>query len=114
MGQHHRHLQEDAEEVADVVGAVLGKALGAVAALQQEGLAARDVGQARLEFARLAGKDQRRERRELRLGRGQRRRIRIGRHLRDRLVAPALRGPGGHGRYSHHSESAAAGRQAAV
>jgi hypothetical protein len=38
-GQHDRHLQEDAEEVADVVGAVLGEALGAVAALQQEGLA---------------------------------------------------------------------------
>ncbi len=36
--QHHRHLQEDAEEIADVVGAVFGKAFGAVAALQQERL----------------------------------------------------------------------------
>src|SRR5690606_41460774 len=34
MGQHHRHLQEDAEEITDVVGAVLGEALGAVAALE--------------------------------------------------------------------------------
>ena len=38
-GQHHRHLQEDAEEVADVVRAMFGEAFGAVAALQQEGLA---------------------------------------------------------------------------
>ena len=35
-GQHHRHLQEDAEEVADVVGAMLGEAFGAIAALEQE------------------------------------------------------------------------------
>ena len=67
IGQHHRHLQEDAEEVADVVGAVLGEALGAVAALQQEGLARGDLGQRLLQAARLAGKDQRREGRELRL-----------------------------------------------
>ncbi len=44
-GQHHRHLQEDAEEIADVVGAVLGEALGAIAALEQESLAGRDLGQ---------------------------------------------------------------------
>ncbi len=35
---HHRHLQEHAEEVADVVGRVLFEALGAVAALQHERL----------------------------------------------------------------------------
>ena len=45
-GQHHRHLQEDAKEVADVVGAVLGEAFGAVAAMQQERLAGRDAGEA--------------------------------------------------------------------
>ena len=44
IGQHHRHLQEHAQEVADVVGADvvgarIGEALGAVAALQQETLA---------------------------------------------------------------------------
>ena len=38
-GHHHRHLQEDAEEIADVVGGMLGEALGAIAALQQERLA---------------------------------------------------------------------------
>jgi hypothetical protein len=37
-GQYHRHLQEHPEEVADVVGAVLSKALGAVAAMEQESL----------------------------------------------------------------------------
>ena len=45
MRQNDRHLQEDAEEIADVVGAVLGKALRAIAALQQERLASRDLGQ---------------------------------------------------------------------
>ena len=39
MGQDNRHLQENAEEIADVVGAVLGKALRAVTALQQEAFA---------------------------------------------------------------------------
>ncbi len=68
VGQHHRHLQEDAEEIADVVGAVLGKALGAVAALQQEGPALGHFGQLVLQIAGLAGKDQRRELAQLRLG----------------------------------------------
>ena len=39
IGQDDGHLQQHAEKVADVVGAVLGKALGAIAALQQEGFA---------------------------------------------------------------------------
>ena len=67
-GQHDRHLQEDAEEVADVVGAMLGKALGAVAALQQEGLAGRDLGELLLQLARLTCKNQRRKGRETGLG----------------------------------------------
>ena len=45
-GQHHRHLQQHLEGVADVVGVELGEALGAVAALQQEGLAGGDIGRA--------------------------------------------------------------------
>ena len=60
-GQHHRHLQEHPEEVADVVGGMLGEALGAVAALQQEGLAGRDLASAALELARLTGENERRE-----------------------------------------------------
>ena len=65
IGQHHRHLQEHAQEVADVVGADIvgagvGEALGAIPALQQETLALRDTAKSLLEVARLAGKDQRR------------------------------------------------------
>ena len=71
---HHRHLQEDAEEVADVVGRMLAEALGAIAALQQEGFARRRVAQRALELARLAREDQRRIAGELALDLGQRRR----------------------------------------
>src|SRR3712207_6849402 len=35
-GEHHRHLQEHPEEIADVVGGVLVEALGAAAALRSE------------------------------------------------------------------------------
>ena len=35
-GQDHRHLQEDAEEIADIVGGMFGEAFGAIAALEQE------------------------------------------------------------------------------
>ena len=59
-GQHHRHLQQHLEAVADVVRVELGEAFGAVAALQQEGLAGGDVGQPVLQAARLAGENQRR------------------------------------------------------
>ena len=59
-GQHHRHLQQHAERVADIVGMELGEALRAIAALQQESLALRHLGQRRFEVARLAGEHQRR------------------------------------------------------
>ena len=72
---------------------MLGKAFGAIAALQQESLAARDPRKLLLQLARLAGKNQRREGRELLLDAGKRRRVRIIRHLRDRLSAPALGRP---------------------
>ena len=65
--QHHRHLQEQAEEIADIVGAVLGEALGAIAALKQESLAGGNLRQSAFEVARLAGKNQRRKARKLRL-----------------------------------------------
>ena len=70
IGQHHRHLQEHAQEVADVVGADvvgarIGEAFGAVAALQQETFALGDAAERFLEVARLAGKHQRRIAREL-------------------------------------------------
>mgnify|MGYP000468493539 CR=1 FL=1 len=38
IGQHDRHLQENAEEITDVNRMVFGKALGAIAALKQEAI----------------------------------------------------------------------------
>ncbi len=98
IGQHHRHLQEHAQEVADVVGADvvgarIGEALGAVAALQQEAFARRDAAERLLEIARLAGEHQRRIARELLLDGLQRRLVRVVRHLDDRLAPPAFTRP---------------------
>ena len=97
IGQDDGHLQQHAEEVADVVGAVLGKALGAIAALQQEGFARGDAGQRLFQVAGLAGKHQRRKRGELRLDIGQCLGIGIIGHLQHRPGAPAIgRPPLGH------------------
>jgi hypothetical protein len=62
-------LEDDAERVADVIGAVLGEAFGTVAALEQERLARRDFGERGGQVAGFTGEDQRRECREL-IGRG--------------------------------------------
>ena len=91
-GHHHRHLQEDAEEVADIVGRMLGEALGAIAALQQERLARRGLAERPLELARLAGEDQRRIAGELALDLGQRRAVAIDRRLLDRLRSASCPG----------------------
>ncbi len=88
--QHHRHLQEHAEEVANIVGAMLGEALGAIAALQQEGLALRNLRQLRLQTARLACKNQRRKGLKLSLNVRKLAQIRIDRGLLDRLVPPGF------------------------
>ncbi len=98
VGEHHRHLQEHAQEVADVVGADvvgagLGEALGAVAALQQETLAQGDAAERLLEVAGFTCKNQRREGRELALDRFERRLVRIFGNLQDRLPAPTLTRP---------------------
>jgi hypothetical protein len=99
-GQDHRHLQDQAEGVADVVGRELLEALGAVAALQQEGLAVGDLAQEALQPPRLAGEDQRRHAAQGGLGALQR--VGIGIVRRDvpgGSVAPAGGGPTlGHGR----------------
>ncbi len=76
-GHHHRHLQQQTEGVADVVGAELLEALGAVSALQQEGLALRHLLQELLQPPRLAGEDQGRHPAQLVLDAGERRRVRI-------------------------------------
>ncbi len=63
---------------------MLGEALGAIAALQQKGLAGGHAGELRLELARLAREHERREGRELLLHLVERGHIRIGRDLLDR------------------------------
>jgi hypothetical protein len=93
IGHHHGHLQEGAEEVADVVGAVLGEAFGAVAALQQEGLALCDFREGLLEIARLTRKNEWRKARQALLDLRQRRLVLVDRHLQDRFRPPARRAP---------------------
>ena len=60
IGQHHRHLQDDAKRVADIVGMKFRKALGTITALQQECLAFRHLCQILFQAACFTGKDQRR------------------------------------------------------
>ncbi len=95
IGEHHRHLQEHAEEIADGIGAMLGEALGAVPALEQEGLARGDAGELRLQLARLSGEHERRKSRKLLLNLGERGRVGVDGHLLDRFGAPAVWAPSG-------------------
>ena len=81
IGQHHRHLQQHAEEIADVVGAMFGEAFGAIAALQQEGLAGGYARQRLFQVAGLTCKNQRRKSGKLRLDIRQCLRIGIFGHL---------------------------------
>uniref|UniRef100_A0A0N4ZJN4 LigA n=1 Tax=Parastrongyloides trichosuri TaxID=131310 RepID=A0A0N4ZJN4_PARTI len=93
-GQDHRHLQDQAEGVADVVGRELLEALGAVAALQQEGVARLDLGQVAGELARLARKDKGRHRAQLVFDARQFGGVRIvRRHMQNGLVSPGFGGP---------------------
>ena len=92
-GQDQRHLQEQLEIVADVVGLVLLEALRAVSALQQEALALRHVGQLLLEVAHLLDEHQRGIVAQIALHLFQRRLVRVLRHLEDRLAPPAVQLP---------------------
>src|SRR6185295_14861765 len=78
---------------AEIVGAGLGEALGAVAALQQETFAHGDPAERLLQAARLTGKDQRRKAGELPLDRFERRLVRVVRHLENGLLAPTVARP---------------------
>jgi hypothetical protein len=93
IGQHDGHLQEGAEEVADIVGAVLGKALGAVAALQEESVAFSYIGKVLLETARFTGKNEWRIRCQLGFSCRNCCLIRIIRDLLDRFLPPTVRSP---------------------
>ncbi|MNY07180.1 hypothetical protein D3C86_1399720 [compost metagenome] len=93
-GQDHRHLQDQAEGVADVVGRELLEALGAVAALKQEGVARLHLREMLGQFAGLAGKHQGRHGPQLVFDTGQFGHVRIvRRHMHDGLVSPGFRGP---------------------
>ncbi len=92
-GEHDRHLQEHPQRVPYLVGVEIGEGLGAVAALQQKGLAGGDVGELVLEGPRLAGEDERRKGGEPGLDLGQRLLVLVVRHLTTRRGAPAARMP---------------------
>ena len=93
--QDHGHLQHDLERVADVVGAELGEAFGAVAPLQQERLARRDLCKPGLQPPSLAREDQRRKLPQLALDQAQRHRVGIVGHLHPRQRPPARPVPRG-------------------
>ncbi|ENN89244.1 hypothetical protein RHSP_51838 [Rhizobium freirei PRF 81] len=86
--QHDGHLQEGAEEVADVVRAVFREAFGAITALQQEAVAFCNIGQMSLQTAGFASKNQRRIACELGFGLCKRCLVRKIRHLLDRFLPP--------------------------
>ncbi len=92
-GQHHGHLQEYAEEVADIVRAMLGKALGAVTALKQEALAFGDRCELLLELACLTCKYKWRISTKTGLDIAQSLSVRIVRHLLDGFASPGSRCP---------------------
>ncbi len=89
-GQHHRHLQDDLEGVADVVGRELGKAFRAIAALKKEGAAFGNLAKLALQALRLAGEHKRRHGGKLALDRGQFGLVRIFRDLLNRVVTPTV------------------------
>ncbi len=115
-GHHHRHLQEHAEEVADVVGRMLAETLGAISTLEQERIARGRLAQSLLELARFTCKNQRRKAGKLALGFSERRAIGIGGRLGDRLCPPAIRGPtlALHSRYAQYVPYARPDRLARV
>src|SRR6266508_1661440 len=98
VGEHHRHLQKDAQEVADivgadVVGAGLGERFGAIASLQQKALASGDPAERLFQAARLAGKNERRECRKAPLDGGERLLVGIFGDLHNRLLPPTVARP---------------------
>ena len=83
--QHNGHLQKQPEKIADIVSRMLGKALGAIAALQQKRIAIGNLAQSALQLPRLACKNQRRKPGQLRLDGIESCSIRKRRHLLNRF-----------------------------
>src|SRR5262249_9559045 len=108
IGEHHRHLQEYAQEVADivgadVVGAVLGESFGAIATLQEESLSRRDAPERLFQAAGFTRKHERRKCRKAVFHGGERLLIRILGNLRYGLLPPTLARPTlGHDRPPQH------------
>ena len=92
-GQHHRHLQQHPEGIADIVRVKFGKAFGAVTALQQETFARSNFGQIGLQRAGFTGEDQRGKAGERTCDLVERRGVGIGRQMPCFLGLPAFRGP---------------------
>ncbi len=97
-GHHNRHLQQHLEGVADFCGGEFGKALGAVAALQQESAALGHFGKLTAQLAGFPGKHQRRVAGQVLLHLQQVRSVRVLGLLLDRQGAPAVGAPG----LAHH------------
>ncbi|MNX99793.1 hypothetical protein D3C86_1322600 [compost metagenome] len=93
IGQHDGHLQESAEEVADIVRAMLKEAFSAIAALQQEGVAFGHIGKLLFQATGFTGKNERRIGRKRGFRCRKRCRVRIFGNLLDWLLPPATGGP---------------------
>src|SRR5262249_61090053 len=104
IGEHPRHLQEAAQEVADIVGtdivgAVLGEGFGPIATLKEEPLPRRDAAECFFQAAGFARKDEWRKRRKALLHGGERLLVRILGNLGDRRLPATVAPPTlGHGR----------------
>lgn len=97
-GHHNRHLQQHLEGVADLRGGELGKALGAVTALQQERPTLGHFGKLTAQLTGFPGKYQRRVAGQVLLHLQQVRSVRVLGLLLDRQGAPAVGAPG----LAHH------------
>ena len=93
FAKNNCHLQQDAECVADIVGVVFHKALGAIAALKQESAAFAYFGKVCFQASSFASKNKRRESGKAFFHRLQDFRIFICRHLLDRKIPPAIQSP---------------------
>ena len=104
VGEGDGHLQDDLELVPDGVGRVLGEGLGAVAGLEEKGLAVGHLAQLARQVASLAGEHQRRQRGQRGLGLLERIRVGPVRLLGCRELPPGRGAPrGGRGLARHRT-----------
>src|SRR5258706_437246 len=94
LQQHQTHLQQDLQLLGNVVGLAVRKTLGAIAPLEQEGLAALRAGETRAQIVDLPGHHDRREARQIGDHALQRRAVLVYRLLLRLAGLPARRLPG--------------------